>query len=230
MEQDNIKRLEHIAEGLDDLNERVTYVGGSVAGLYPQTAAAPARPTVDVDCVVEYFSFSEKEEFEELLRKKLFHEDIEGGVICRWLYGKEIVDIMPTDEKFFSFTNRWYKPGVQNREPFRLPNGRIIYIMSALYFVATKMEAVIGRGGDDLRMSHDFEDLVYVINYCPDFCERFECENNTSLKTFLAEQCNHLLSRKNIREEIECALPDGEEDRVDVIIDTIRAIAIDTAD
>jgi hypothetical protein len=63
MEQDNIKRLEHVAEGLDDLNERVTYVGGSVAGLYPQTAAAPSRPTVDVDCVVEYFSFSEKEEF-----------------------------------------------------------------------------------------------------------------------------------------------------------------------
>ena len=83
MEQDNIKRLEHVAEGLDDLNERVTYVGGSVAGLYPQIAAAPSRPTVDVDCVVEYFSFSEKEEFEELLRNKQFHEDIEGGVICR---------------------------------------------------------------------------------------------------------------------------------------------------
>lgn len=228
MEQDNIKRLEYIAEGLDDLNDRVTYVGGSVAGLYPQVDAAPSRPTVDVDCVVEYFSFQEKEEFEDLLRKKHFQEDIEGGVICRWLYGKEIVDIMPTDERYFSFTNRWYKPGVQNREPFLLPNGRTIYIMSALYFVATKMEAVIGRGGEDLRMSHDFEDMVYVLNYCPDFHERFVRETNSQLKAFLAEQCCALLQRISIREEIECALPYGEEDRVDIIIETIKAIANNT--
>lgn len=230
MEESNIPRLERVADALGDLNERVTYVGGSVAGLYPQMAAAPSRPTIDVDCVVEYFSFKEKEEFEELLRQKHFQEDIEGGVICRWLYGKEIVDIMPTDERYLSFTNRWYKPGVQNREPYRLPNGRIIYIMSALYFVATKMEAVIGRGGEDLRMSHDFEDLIYVINYCADFYERFEKETNIELKTFLAEQCRLLLSRIGIGEEIECALPYGEEDRVEIIIDTLKTIARNKAD
>ncbi len=34
-----------------------------------------------------------------------------------------------------------------------------------LYYIATKLEAVRSRGGEDLRFSHDFEDIVYVLNY-----------------------------------------------------------------
>lgn len=73
MEKSNIERLQHVAEGLDDLNDKVTFVGGSVTQLYAtDSAATEPRPTMDVDCVVEYFSFKEKIEFEEMLRKKTF--------------------------------------------------------------------------------------------------------------------------------------------------------------
>lgn len=226
MEKSNIERLQHVAEGLDDLNEKVTYVGGSVTQLYAtDSAATEPRPTMDVDCVVEYFSFKEKIEFEEMLRKKHFEEDKEEGtVICRWLYKGEEIDIMPTDEKYLGFTNRWYKPGIKSREPFSLSNGRIIYIMSALYFVASKLEAITSRGGEDLRGSKDFEDVVYILNYCPDFTERFKKEENVELKSFISQTFATLSSRANIIEEIECAMPYGEDDRSDIILDILKTI------
>ena len=220
MEISNIERLQEVAEGLGDLNERVTYVGGSVTALYAtDKAVVDPRPTLDVDCIVEYFSFQEKEAFEALLRQKHFAEDIEGNVICRWIYKQIEVDIMPTDERYFSFSNRWYKPGVKSREPYTLPNGRIIYIMPLLHFIATKLEALSGRGGEDLRGSKDFEDIVYILNACPDFIERFQNETNMELKQFITTQFHTLAARPNIMEEISCALPMGEEERTDLIFE-----------
>ena len=49
---------------LDELNEKITYVGGAVTGLYPNGAAASSHQTMDVDCVVEFYSFQQKEDFE----------------------------------------------------------------------------------------------------------------------------------------------------------------------
>lgn len=224
MEKSNLDRLSGIAEGLDDLNERVVYVGGSVTQLYADDeAASEPRPTMDVDCVVELFTYKEYVEFTELLRRKRFEEDREEGApICRWLYKGEEVDIMPTDEKFLGFTNKWYKPGVDHKTEYILPSGRSIYIMPVLFFVATKIEAINSRGGNDLRTSHDFEDLVYVLNYCTDIVERFKKETNTSLREYLVAECRKFVSRPNINEEIECALPQGEEDRVDVLLNILN--------
>ena len=94
MKKTNIERLQDVAEALDELNERVVYVGGSVAQLYvDDEAAEEARPTMDVDCVVELYSHQEYEEFCELLRKKKFEENSDNGApICRWLYKGEMVD------------------------------------------------------------------------------------------------------------------------------------------
>jgi hypothetical protein len=221
----NIERLQNVADGFDELNEKITYVGGAVTGLYPNGAAASSHQTMDVDCVVEYYSFQQKEDFESVLHQKHFCEDTEGAVICRWNYKGYQVDIMPTDERYFQFTNRWYTPGVKNRQSYVLPNGRTIYIMPALYFVATKMEAINSRAGSDYRGSTDFEDVVYILNYCPDFVERCKREENRELVTFLAEQSDRILKRSNIHEEIECSLPSGEEGRTEYILEIFKAIS-----
>ena len=227
MEQNNIERLQSIADGMNELNERVTYVGGAVSELYvDDSAAADSRPTNDVDCVVELMSYPEYVAFTDLLHQKQFTEDNnQGAPICRWLFNGEEVDIMPTDEKILGFTNRWYKPGVKERIEHLLPNGRTIYIMPLLYFIATKLEAINSRGGNDLRMSSDFEDVIYVMNYCSYLIQRFQAETNTELKQYLSKECNKLLKRNNIREEIECALPMGETERTDMILEILTQIA-----
>lgn len=219
MEKTSVERIQNIADGLKDLNEHVVFVGGAVCGLYAtDSAAQDARPTNDVDCVVEVMSYHEHAIFEEKLRQHHFRNDIRPAApICRWVYKDEVVDIMPDDEDLLGFSNRWYRPGFKNKEPYQLPSGKTIYILPVTYYVATKLDAVFSRGGSDLRVSHDFEDIVYVLNYCPEFRERC-LDEEPILQDFLKEQFASLLKRSNIREEIECVLPYGEENRVDIIM------------
>ena len=74
-------------------------------------------------------------------------------------------------------------------------------------------------------LTHDFEDIIYILNSCPDFIERFQNEKNEALKQYLKEKMAMLISRSNIMEEIECALPIGEDDRADYIFEVIEEIA-----
>lgn len=88
MPKTNNGRLEEIAAAMQELNARLVYVGGAMAGAYANdpTATEP-RTTLDVDCVVDSNSYSEHAAFEELLRAKHFQNDTdsEPPVICRWL-------------------------------------------------------------------------------------------------------------------------------------------------
>lgn len=94
MEKTNTSRIITIAEGLKELNHKVVYVGGAVVQFYADdNASIEPRATVDVDCVVKYSSHLEKAEFEKKLREHGFQEDIEDGVICRWIHHNEKVDI-----------------------------------------------------------------------------------------------------------------------------------------
>lgn len=222
MMSSNIRRLEVIADGLGELCKDVVFVGGSVAELYADDpAATDIRPTMDVDCVIELATYGSLQDFEQMLRDRKFVNDIESGVICRWKYNGEIVDIMPDRDSILGFTNRWYRPGFQHRAEVRVDD-MTIYILPPLYYVATKIEAVRGRGGEDLRFSHDFEDLVYVLNNRQDITELFDNENDIDLTGYLSSWAKEMLSRQNCREEIECMLPYGDYDRVDYIIEILN--------
>jgi hypothetical protein len=132
---------------------------------------------------------------------------------------------MPDDEDIIGFSNKWYHPAIANKEPRTLSDGTVIYVFPVTYYVATKFEALAGRGGDDLRTSHDFEDIIYILNSCPDFMEHFKNETDEALKQYLKEKMEALISRSNIMEEIECALPIGEDDRADFIYEIMEEIA-----
>ena len=180
----NITMLQKVANGLGDLNESVVYVGGSVAELYvTDTAATEVRPTMDIDCVVELASYKNFYELEDILREKKFRNDTTSGApICRWLYDGVTVDIIAKDEKIMGFTNKWYKSGMLNKIEKVLPDGLTIFVFPTEYYVATKLEAVNGRGGSDLRTSHDFEDIIYILNNCPEFVEQVSIIDNKDLE------------------------------------------------
>lgn len=225
MQSRNVSRLETVAEGLGELNENVVYVGGAVAELYvTDPAKTDIRETMDIDCVTQLSSYGKLAELEELLRKKEFHNDTSPGApICRWIYKDEVVDIMPDDENVIGFTNMWYHEALAAKEKRTLSNGINIYIFSLPYYVATKLEAIKDRGGDDWRWSHDFEDIIYILNYCPDFILTLQSVN-VYLKKYLKEEFSNILSRRNITEEIECMLPYGEDDRTEYIIGVMNSI------
>lgn len=223
----NLKRLQKVASGLGDLNESVVYVGGAVAELYvSDPAATDIRPTMDVDCVVELASYRGFNELCDLLRKKGFQNDqTSGAPICRWIYQGETVDIMPDDEGILGFSNRWYHPAIAKKESRTLPDFTVIHVFPVTYYVATKFEALAGREGNDLRTSHDFEDIIYILNSCPDFIECYQNVKDEALKEYLKGKMFMLISRSNIMEELECVLPIGEDDRANYIFELIEEIA-----
>ena len=227
MPKTNNERLQTIAEAMQELNARLVYVGGAMAGAYAtDPIATEPRTTLDVDCVVDSNSYSEHAAFEELLRAKHFQNDMDSQppVICRWVYDGETVDVMSIDEKSMSFGNRWYRPGFEHRELYRLPSGQLIYRLPVTYYIATKLEALRSRGGNDWRGAKDFEDIVYVLNYCMDFLNQFAAEEG-QVKTFVADEFAGMLKRPNITEEIECSITPEEIERTDMIIETLKKVA-----
>lgn len=215
---DNILRLRVVAEGLGDLCEEMVFVGGSVTCLYADDAAASdIRPTKDVDCVTEIASYDSYETLEERLRARGFANDIESGVICRWRYKGQIIDIMPDDAKILGFYNPWYAEGYRNKIVADIGLGQRISIFPVLYFLASKIEALTAKGGTDWRLSHDFEDIIYVLNNNTNIEETFNNERDNWLKTYLRNWTAEVTKRPNYSEEIECVLPYGESQRFDHI-------------
>lgn len=88
------------------------------------------------------------------------------------------------------------------------------------------MEALFIRGGKDIRGAHDFEDIVYILNNCSDFLEQIDKIDDTELKEYLKDRFSQLQNRPNFSEEIECVLPIGEEERLDVIQEIIQNLIL----
>lgn len=148
-----------------DLLEQVVFLGGAVVGcLLTDDGIEEVRNTKDVDIVVGVASNTEFQRFQGRLRKAGFSPSIEEDApICRWQIGGVSVDIMPIDEKILGFSNKWYKDAVKNAQTIVFENVKI-KIVSAPYFLATKIEAFLGRGKGDFLGSADMEDIITIID------------------------------------------------------------------
>jgi len=221
----NINMLHTVAQGLDYLLPHVVFVGGSVTELYAtDTAATEARPTDDVDCVIELVSYSNLNDLEEKLRKLKFANDTESGVICRWKYAGLQVDIMPDDEAILGFSNEWYKKGMGHTLNYSFADGTNIRYFETAYFLASKFIALNDRGGNDWRTSTDFEDIIYVLDNRINLLDELKITDKEVL-TFLKYEFEKILSKSNTEELIACALPtNSENERIHFIIDVIQQI------
>jgi hypothetical protein len=219
--------LQTVASGLGELKNEMVFVGGSVAELYVDNpAASDIRPTLDVDCVIELSSRSEHARLEERLRAKRFANDTsQGAPICRWIYKDIKVDVMPTDSDVLGFSNIWYEEGVENKISKTLPDGQEIFVFLPEYYIAAKFEAHKSRGGNDLRQSHDFEDIIYIFDNCPNILQSIQKANQT-VKNYLKQECQYLLQNDNLIEGVETALPYGSDEvSTEIILELIGSIA-----
>ena len=227
MPGENINMLQIVAHGLGDLRDEMVFVGGAVAELYADDpASSDIRPTQDVDCTIELRSYREHTELEKALRTKGFANDTsQGAPVCRWIYQDIKVDVMPTDENILGFNNRWYHSGVGNKIPKSLPDGIEIYVFPPEYYLASKLEAHNNRGGTDLRQSHDFEDIIYILDNCISILDEVR-DADEDVKSYLKNECRSLLENDGLSEGIEAALPYGSDSgRVEIIENLILEIA-----
>lgn len=227
MPSTNISMLQTVANGLGNLKVDMVFVGGAVAELYASNPdLSDIRPTLDVDCVIELRSQTAHAKLENDLRALGFANDSsKGAPICRWVYQDILVDIMPSDSDVLGFTNMWYDEGIENKISKTLPDGTDIFVFPPEYYLAAKIEAHNGRGGNDLRQSHDFEDIIFILDNCFELLESIT-NANESVKAYLKEECSKLLENDGLTEGIESALPYGsEEEATEIIMELIQNIA-----
>ncbi len=143
----NLEMIRHVAERLGPLRRDVVFLGGAATALFITDEAAPeVRPTKDVDVIVESLTRADYYVLEEKLRSLGFTQPLEeDSPLCRWTIQGVNIDVMPTDEKILGFANQWYSEAIKNAIKISLSKGLEINIVTAPYFLATKIEAFYSR-------------------------------------------------------------------------------------
>lgn len=162
----NIEIVTRAVEQLGELVNEMVFLGGCATGLLiTDPASPPIRQTMDVDTIVQVSSRAEYYQLSAALREKGFQEDTsEDAPTCRWQGDRVLLDVMPTDPGILGFANRWYGLAMEHAEDMHLPAGQTIKMVSAPFFLITKLEAFDGRGEGDYQLSHDIEDVIAVLD------------------------------------------------------------------
>lgn len=222
----NLEMLEFVARKLGKLTNEVVFLGGCTTALFiTDPISLDVRPTLDVDCIVDVISLGDYYQFENKLKKQGFKKSMEEDVVCRWNYDSIILDVMPTDEKILGFGNRWYKAAVEYAIANKLSTDLTIKSVTAPYFLATKLEAFKMRGKNDFLGSHDFEDIIAVIDGRKEVADEIAL-SDIVLKTYFKNTFTDMLKKEQFYIALPGHLNYGSvaKERTETVLRRIRQI------
>jgi hypothetical protein len=224
MPDPNLPLLEDAVHKLAPFLNEIVFVGGITLGLLiTDKAAAPIRGTNDVDVIAEIVTYADYIVFSERLRNAHFTEDDgEKPLTCRWHHGELTVDVLALNEEVLGFSNIWYESALRHAFPVTLPSGQSIRVITAPFFLGTKMEAFRGRGKMDFQASHDLEDFVAVIEGRDSLLQEV-ADSPQELRRYLAEAAKSLLAEPRFLDVLPGFVLDSE--RVPLIQERLASIA-----
>lgn len=218
--------LETVAKALgDDLRGRLVFVGGCTTALFiaDEITLEGVRATDDVDLIVDLVGHAQWAQLQEQLRQKGFAESPEDGVICRMRLGDLKVDFMPDDESILGFSNRWYAKGIETAVNYPLTETMTIKRLTPELFLATKLEAYLGRGNNDLLGSRDMEDILLVVDGREELVAEIQAADE-DVRRYIAEQFRALLEHDDFDHFLAGNIS-GPEGRVDIVRERFFAIS-----
>jgi hypothetical protein len=147
MSQLNLAALRAVADRLDRLQLDYAFVGGAVVNLLLDDAGStPARPTEDIDVILEVVTTQPYSDLEARLRSLGFDHDMQPGAPrCRWKLQSLTVDIMPTEGTFLGLNTIWFKEVLETATERAFGPTRL-RLVSPAAFLATKYTAFLDRG------------------------------------------------------------------------------------
>lgn len=226
--QTNLTMIRRVAFRLGQLRDRVVFLGGAATALLITDSAAPdVRVTMDVDVIVEIATRGDYYRLSEDLRRAGFKEDIqEGAPLCRWQIDGIALDVMPTNEEILGFSNQWYPDALLNATQHRINEEMTIRVVTAPFFLATKIEAFRSRGRGDFFASHDMEDIITLLDGRPEIVEDVASAPE-GVREFLAGEFARLLKHRSFLDAVPGhLLPDAaSQRRVPFLLERIKAIA-----
>lgn len=219
----NLQLIEKVALGLGEINDEVVYVGGAIISLYiTDEGAEPPRPTKDIDISVQISTYAQMDELRERLSLKKFYPAPTESVMYRYAYEGILVDFIPFEATPLGPTNSWLKPGFDHAYPIKI--GQLeINILPVSLFLATKWEAYKSRGSDP-RTSHDFEDIIYLIDNNLEILENV-LNAAEDVQRFLKEMSREILGHPSRNEIIECHLnPYTANERREMVVEKLKRV------
>ncbi len=189
--------------------------------------AGDPRSALDVDSIAEITSYADYTEFGARLRELGFGEDSsEGAPLCRWVHHGTILDVMPLDEKILGFSNRWYRGAMKSSVTHKLSDDLDIRIVTAPFFIATKMEAFKGRGNRDLLVSRDLEDVISIVDGRASLVAEVRAAAD-DLQLYIRSEIGGLLATAGFLDVLPAyLLPDAaSQARIAIVLERLREIA-----
>lgn len=183
--------------------------------------------TTDVDLIAAVTAFRDYHALERRFAQRgLACDQSPDAPICRWRAGTVAVDLMPTDEGVLGFSNRWYAEAARTAMQVVLPSGRLVNLISPPAFLGTKFEAFRTRGKSDLLCSHDFEDIINVIEGRVSVVEEIRT-STLPLKDYLAAEFARVIAAEAFFDILPglVAYDELHEQRVSAVLRRVRAIA-----
>jgi len=137
--------------------------------------------------------------------------------VAQWL---STLDVLPLNKEVLGFTNIWYEPALKHASIVTLPGGHSIRVVTAPFFLGTKIEAFRGRGRMDFQASHDLDDFVAVIEGRETVLREI-AESPQDLRNYLAEAARSLPAESRFLDVLPGFVLDSE--RVPLIQDRLAA-------
>lgn len=221
----NLGSMRAVAERLDRVGLPYALVGGSVVNLlidHPELT--PARPTDDVDVIIEIISGARYSEVEAMLRAVGFSHDMQPGAPkCRWMLGPLTVDIMPTEGAALGLNTAWFAEALASSTLQTVAHSEF-RLISPVAFLATKFTAFLDRGDRDYYGSHDLEDFITVVDGRAEIVADVG-RAPLGLRRFVITSIRQLLSDSKFRDALPGHLPPEEEDRIVLLRRKLEGIA-----
>lgn len=133
---------------------------------------------------------------------------------------------MPTDAEILGFSNQWYQQALENSVIRQVSDDMAIRLVTAPYFLATKIDAFHNRGKEDFIASHDMEDIITLLDGRPEIVD--EVRNAPEdVKDFLSRKFGDFLNNRSFLDALPGhLLPDSaSQQRVPILMERIRALA-----
>lgn len=220
----NIGVVEEVAAALKGFKEQFVFIGGAVVSLYADDVAADEiRPTADIDMTVNLAGYGSWTQMEQQLASLGFFPNPHGHSICSYRYKNIPIDIMSAEDGPMGPANKWYKIGFEDLWTIKAIEEEI-NILKAPCYLAAKFEAYNDRGQGDYRTSHDFEDIIYVIDNRINIVEEI-ARTNDRIKSFLIEETIKIFGSPSFEEILSVHLhPLIATERYPILLEKFNSI------
>ncbi len=143
-----------------------------------------------------------------------------------WVHSGTVLDVMPLDETILGFSNRWYRAAMGAATLHRLARDLQLRVVTAPYFLATKIEAFRGRGRGDFLGSHDLEDLISVVDGRSTIVDEIQTETPL-LREYLRTAIAGLLTAPGFIDALPGYLPpdNASQARIGTVLRRLKAVA-----